>query len=536
MAQDQPQTEEDLLEMLRIGELDYTAYRDLLELMRGKINLNSDDITRLTTVPGMDPLTVDEILRVRDSLGGFSSVSNLRLVPGLDLGLVEPFVCVEQYAPWWHGQVACQTREYFQADDTASSTGRMLIEIRNHVTIKGRMETSTPGQPIWQERTVVLHDAGPVQQVTLGNFRASCGQKLVLGGDNRMTGTAAAAALHLSDSVDTELETADLNSALDGVMTVMGLPNVRGMFCYAGEDLFQVLSDGQRTSMVRDRLAGMDLAWNGRGIGLGATGLCYRVTGNRVMAEQSVLGMHAGYNQQQVTLNAEAAAMPGAGKAVVLNGQWRHKKTVVKLAYHRYDPDFENPYGRAVAHGVGADEEGWWAKTEVGLPGHWSIWGSGDFWQTLSARQAYNEQKLGVTQRAPDGYIWKLMFTFRDDDPASGDGASQTCETTGGLPLGRHGNGTASLRFRQYADRTYGGALWLQAEFTVRTFCRLTGKITYADYDWQSANDAYGRCWVTEETRLAPGWTLEYTYGCGWDEGRPAIAEQAIRIKTVGEW
>jgi hypothetical protein len=65
---------------------------------------------------------------------------------------------------------------------------------------------------------------------------------------------------------------------------------------------------------------------------------------------------------------------------------------------------------------------------------------------------------------------------------------------------------------------------------------RLTGKLSYADYDWKQPNDAYGRCYLGEEIKLRSGWTLQSVYGFAWDEGVPDIHDPAIRITAAAEW
>jgi hypothetical protein len=228
--------------------------------------------------------------------------------------------------------------------------------------------------------------------------------------------------------------------------------------------------------------------------------------------------------------------MPGDGNALVTNGRWLYKNTAMNLTYHRYTADFDNPFGRATAHQAGDDEEGWRMKTEVEVRPHWRVWGSGDFWQVLSSRQGAYLHEAGVARRAPDRRLLKVWYAIHDADAGGTGVMDHTAAVEGGLPLGRRWYGAAGGRFKQYADQTRGGAFWTQGRFDLLPAVRLTGKITYADYDWRRPGNAYGRCSLGEEAQLCAGWMLQGVYGFTWDEGEWAPKNPTLRIKTVAEW
>jgi hypothetical protein len=298
------ETEEDLWDMLCSGELEYAAYRELTDLMRDKADINSAEIGRLTSIPGLDPLLIEDLARMRDSLGGFAAIDDLQLVPGLDPALVKPFVRIASRAPWWRGQAWFQSQTGFQTDDTTCQTGRIAVEVRDHVALTGVVRALTPGQPVWSERAVAVYGLPGLRTVRAGNYRVWFGQKLVLGGDNRMTTAAITATGLLPDTGGVDLDAADENTALDGFLIEVGRKKAAGTFFYSGEKLFSWKTDGSAAGTVRDRLAGAHVEWGRHGTGLGITAMRFQIQDDRAVDRHAVIGAQAAFRQRAFTWNA----------------------------------------------------------------------------------------------------------------------------------------------------------------------------------------------------------------------------------------
>ncbi len=75
------------------------AVQDVLKtLLPGeKINLNTAPVKDLARLPGVGERIADEIVTLREALGGFRSIRELNRVPGISTGLyseIEPYITV----------------------------------------------------------------------------------------------------------------------------------------------------------------------------------------------------------------------------------------------------------------------------------------------------------------------------------------------------------------------------------------------------------------------------------------------------------
>lgn len=76
------------------------AVQDVLKtLLPGeKINLNTAPVKDLARLPGVGERIAEEIVTLREALGGFRSIRELNRVPGISAGLyseIEPYITVD---------------------------------------------------------------------------------------------------------------------------------------------------------------------------------------------------------------------------------------------------------------------------------------------------------------------------------------------------------------------------------------------------------------------------------------------------------
>ncbi|MBN2543269.1 hypothetical protein JXI42_10430 [bacterium] len=88
-------SEEEIEEALNQEEITYTEYQILIELVRDKVNLNSDEVDRLLDVPGVTRDEVFKIYEIRNEFGFFKDIEDFIEKYPYDYEQIVLFVIVE---------------------------------------------------------------------------------------------------------------------------------------------------------------------------------------------------------------------------------------------------------------------------------------------------------------------------------------------------------------------------------------------------------------------------------------------------------
>lgn len=72
--------EDDILELLNYGEINYSQYLNLLNLFNEKLDINKDNLFELQEIPGVSFLDIINILKHRNNYGKFGSIYDLKSI------------------------------------------------------------------------------------------------------------------------------------------------------------------------------------------------------------------------------------------------------------------------------------------------------------------------------------------------------------------------------------------------------------------------------------------------------------------------
>lgn len=163
------ETEEDLKEGLERGDLTYDEYLELLDLIRFKIRIDSEDTTRLLFIPDVTSTAAFLPLKVRPRV----------LSP---LNKTIPFIqSVPKRKPGLKGELIWQTYQKIEEGEKVESYAILKLKDRKKYSFDLRIEQDESKRLETQKRSLKLFNVWNSSDVTLGNFEKRIGLGLNLG-------------------------------------------------------------------------------------------------------------------------------------------------------------------------------------------------------------------------------------------------------------------------------------------------------------------------------------------------------------------
>jgi hypothetical protein len=162
------ETEEDLKDGLERGDLTYDEYLELLDLIRFKIRIDSEDTTRLFFIP--DVTTTDAFLPL---------MFRPRVLSPLNKAI--PFIqSIPKRKPGLKGELVWQI--YQKIDETQKAESYAILKLKDkRFSFNLRMEQDESKRLETQKRSFKLSNIWKSSDVTLGNFEKRIGLGLNLG-------------------------------------------------------------------------------------------------------------------------------------------------------------------------------------------------------------------------------------------------------------------------------------------------------------------------------------------------------------------
>ncbi|HAV43594.1 TPA: hypothetical protein DCX15_06240 [bacterium] len=367
------ESEDDLYDLLSIGEISYSEYLDLLSLLRKGVEINTDEIMELAKIPGVSKIELLKIERFKREKGPFPfrQPEDLRNVPGLDeetyLRLL-PFIRVSLRSPQtFKGRMKLGIREVLDNKESAEACGQLKFFYDKHTQAyismkkaKGEDEFKT------KYRYLKLEDLGPLKETTFGNYRAYFGERLVIG------------------------------HRFDGVMTHLRLGRFEPSFLYSH-------------STGAEKVMGVNL-----GLLLGAKGKIganYLACGGN---PQGVYGIHLNLPIEDIEIFSEWAKVLGRGVGLIAGANLNRKPIRLLASYRSYDQDFSNPYSGGF--GSNQDEQGVYLELKYRISPKCQVMGSFNQWRHPSSLITDSESAAALYCNLSKKTRLRLLRTWKDED------------------------------------------------------------------------------------------------------------------------
>ena len=180
------ENEEDLLEGLDSGDIDYETYVDLLQLMREKVDLNGNELYRLQEIPGVTRFEEELIKKFRKEQGGFTGIDELAGIDGLDYQRIRAFVKVGYVTGTtagglFEGRVTLQTEFDISEDVEREDEIRLKTKAGGDWSIYFDLELEDDDLSYWQRRYIEYRGIPGLNRIVAGTYSAKFGEGLVVG-------------------------------------------------------------------------------------------------------------------------------------------------------------------------------------------------------------------------------------------------------------------------------------------------------------------------------------------------------------------
>lgn len=360
--------EEDIEDLLLLGEISYSEYLELRWLIDRGLDLNAADIDEFLKIPGIGVDDIERIIEFRKRFGPFTKIEELMKVPGIDdetYRRLLPFVRIFHKEPIrFKGRLRSRIVETLDDDRTPKLYNQMRLfydeNVQGLISMRDGLTTY---------RYVRLEDVWIVDRIDVGNYYAGFGQRLVFG------------------------------SRFDGVMCGLRFGPIKPSIIYS-------YTDGERVEGVN-----LDVSIWRHDLGIGYLR----------SVEREIYGVHLGMPILDLGIYSGYAKVIGGGEGFLVSGRLNQGPITLSSSYRSYASDFDNPYSDGFAEDDDRDEVGIYLGIEYRFSPHFRIKASQDHWHHPSTLVRNSNSGIKL--------YWNLSNTTRlrifrewDDDDIERDG------------------------------------------------------------------------------------------------------------------
>lgn len=174
--------EDDILDLLNYGEINYSQYLSLLTLFNEKLNINEDNLFELQCIPEVSFLDVVNILKHRDTYGKFDSIYDLKFIlKNEDLfEKIKPFIRVPKIK---RKQVKFESKVYGSREINLHQEIQSFESLHLYYgkNISSYISFQKDNHSHKLKRVYLkLSKLSLFQNVVLGDYRAKFGQGLII--------------------------------------------------------------------------------------------------------------------------------------------------------------------------------------------------------------------------------------------------------------------------------------------------------------------------------------------------------------------
>jgi hypothetical protein len=356
-------------------EDDAAMQEQVEQLLERRIDINLASAGELLAVPWLSPILAYRIVALRDSVGRFGSVEQLRQVPGMTAEAFEalwPFLRISGRRQTWTGSLVSRAgTDSVQSGNAGLRVFNRLELQSNRVRVAALAEKDRGESSVFDFLSAGAEFRLSRTRFTLGDYTAGFGQGLVLSAPQWRSS--------LQDGTDRANRTVrPLSSAVEGsylrggaVAATAGRWNVCVLGSYAGRDA-RLNEDGTVNRLVgsgthddsvslagrnavHEATAGLDAGYEGERAGVGLSAAYSRYdrafapsdSGSSFSGDQLLLaGVNAECRAGHYELGAEVAGSSGAGLAgsFEMTGDWSDFDS--RVALRGRQARFFAPHGR----------------------------------------------------------------------------------------------------------------------------------------------------------------------------------------------
>lgn len=473
---------------------------ELARRLQEPLNLNEADRRQLEQFPFLTDAQIENLLAYLYIHGPMQTVYELQLVEGMDrrtIGLLQPFVCVRAKAERREFPTLAQLMKYGRHEAVArldvpcytrKGYEKAYLGPPPYHSLRYRfhygeyLQVGVTGEKDAGEPFFALHDSkgydyysyylqirhlGWLDNLVLGNYRLSFGQGLVLGNSFQLGKTFSLATADYRSTGIRKHSSTDEYDYFRGLAATFSLPgSVQLSAFYSHRTLDGTLKEGKITSIAKTglhrtasevekrnafslQMAGGNLAWQGRHLTVGTTGIYYFFN----HPYEPALQKYARYNlrgQRFYNLGldyrllmgrfswAGEAAKGSRGYAAVNRLSYAFSPDYRLLLVHRY---YAHDYWAFFAHSFGEgttpqNENGWYLAAEVAPFARWRFFVSGDFFSFPWWKYRISKPSQGIEGRFQATYTpsqtvsMYLNYRFkRRERDITGTGGSEILPT-----------------------------------------------------------------------------------------------------------
>ncbi len=378
-------SEDDLYDLFNEDQITDEEFDNLYNLIKEKVEINSDQLERLLDIPGIEEEDIDNIYSYRKRYGPFKDLKELcNLLGKGKYRLIEAFIFLSPPS-LFKGRLSMETKDLFDDDATPEYESRIKL-LYDKATGYAFVEKAIGSdQYLLKYGYVSLKEINPIHLLTIGDYKAKFGAGLVL------------------------------NEQLHGGYLALKC----GKFCpsllYANEEEDTLWAMNVDISLPNKSDAGFSYLNADSGIGtttLLAAGFHINLYTNRWLQIFSEI--------------AESSEANISGNGFIAGIQFFRDNLSVKSSYRNYNPEFKNPYSNGFADTDGddndSDEKGYYLDCRYKATPWLTLRGYYDQWKTISELKPNEEGFYELEGRWHKGINLTLNQKYRNEDTEnSGD-------------------------------------------------------------------------------------------------------------------